>query len=494
MLKVIPFKKERCSPFWMFDVATGVCMTAEKVLIANRGEIACRIIRSCRKLGMTTAAIYSDADSGSMHVELADESYHVGPAPARESYLKCDIIVDIARRIGARYVHPGYGFLAESADFSRAVEKAGLIWVGPSASSIDKMGDKERAREIAIAAGVPVLPGSHRFAPDALDGIEAAGEAVGYPLLVKAVAGGGGIGMRQVRTSGELVQEVKTTQAMAERSFGDGTIYLERFVAAARHIEIQVFGFGDGAAVHLFERDCSIQRRFQKIIEESPSPGLSEATRCYLTKAAVALCQHELYRGAGTLEFVVDASTFEGYFIEMNTRIQVEHPVTEMITGLDLVEMQLELARGNRKMIEQAAIRRRGHAIECRLYAENPDKNFIPSPGTLRVLELPLTGDGRRVDTGFRAGDAITPYYDPMVAKLISHGSDRLDAIEIMQDMLSETRVEGVKCNLDFLSSVMRDEAFRAGAVTTSFVQDRRAALAAQRGPLAAVIAEAVRP
>jgi acetyl/propionyl-CoA carboxylase alpha subunit len=290
--------------------------------------------------------------------------------------------------------------------------------------------------------------------------------------------------MRQVRTSGELVQEVKTTQAMAERSFGDGTIYLERFVAAARHIEIQMFGFGDGAAVHLFDRDCSIQRRFQKIIEESPSPGLPEATRCHLTKAALALCQHESYRGAGTLEFVVDASTFEGYFIEMNTRIQVEHPVTEMITGLDLVEMQLELARGNRKMIEQTAIQRRGHAIECRLYAENPDKNFLPSPGTLRVLELPPTGDGRRVDTGFRVGDAITPYYDPMIAKLISHGSDRLDAIEIMQDMLAKTRVDGVKCNLEFLSRIMRDDAFRAGGVTTNFVQDRRATLVAQRALL----------
>lgn len=455
-------------------------MKDEKVLIANRGEIACRIIRSCQKLGMQTAAIFSDADSASMHVELADESHHVGPAAARESYLKGDLIVDTARRIGARYVHPGYGFLAENAGFARAVEAAGLLWIGPSPISIDRMGDKERAREIAIAAGVPVLPGSRRFGPGALDGLEAAGEAVGYPLLVKAAAGGGGIGMRQVRSPAELLQEVKTTQSLAERSFGDGTIYLERYVAAARHVEVQVFGFGDGTAVHLFERDCSIQRRFQKIIEESPAPDLPEATRRRLADAAVALCQHESYRGAGTLEFVVDASAFEGYFIEMNTRIQVEHPVSEMVTGLDLVEMQLELARGGRKAIEQVAIQRRGHAIECRLYAENPDKNFLPSPGKLQTLDLAPAGAGRRVDTGFRSGDVITPYYDPMIAKLISHGNDRLEAIEIMQDMLAHTRVEGVKCNLAFLSSIMRDEAFRAGAITTSFIQNRRSALATQ--------------
>jgi 3-methylcrotonyl-CoA carboxylase alpha subunit len=489
-VKVTPFRKERCSPSWMSDGKLGIRMAAEKVLIANRGEIACRIIRSCRKLGMRTAAIFSDADSESMHVHLADEAHRLGPAPARDSYLKADAIVDIARQTGSRYIHPGYGFLAENAGFARAVEEAGLVWVGPSPSTIDNMGDKERAREIAIATGVPVLPGSRRFLPGALHGVEAAGEAVGYPLLVKAAAGGGGIGMRQVRTPAELTQEVKTTQAMAERSFGDGTIYLERFVAAARHIEIQVFGFGDGRAVHLFERECSIQRRFQKIIEESPAPDLPEATRRHLAEAAVALCQHESYRGAGTLEFVVDASTFEGYFIEMNTRIQVEHPVTEMITGSDLVEMQLNLALGNHQTLDQSAIQRRGHAIECRLYAENPDRNFLPSPGTLRVLELPPASDGRRVDSGYRTGDTITPYYDPMIAKLISHGSDRLDAIEIMQDMLAKTRVEGVKCNLDFLASIMRDDAFRAGAITTNFVQDRRAALVAQRSRLDDVTAE----
>ncbi len=453
-------------------------MTTEKVLIANRGEIACRIIRSCRKLGLHTIAVFSEADAEAMHVRLADESYHLGPAPARDSYLKGDLIVEIARKAGARYVHPGYGFLAENPEFARAVEAAGLVWIGPHPASIEHMGDKERARKIAVAAGVPVLPGSRRFAPGALDGLEAAGAAVGYPLLVKAAAGGGGIGMRQVRTPAELVQEVKTTQALAERSFGDGTVYLERFVAAARHVEIQVFGFGDGEAVHLFERECSIQRRFQKIIEESPAPGLPEAVRQRLGEAAVALCQHQSYRGAGTIEFVVDASTFEGYFIEMNTRIQVEHPVTEMVTARDLVEMQLELARGSGKKLEQSVVGRRGHAIECRLYAENPDKNFLPSPGKIAVLDLPPSGEGRRIETGFRAGDTITPFYDPMIAKLISHGRDRREAIGIMRDMLAATRIEGVKCNVDFLARIMRDEAFVAGDITTNFVSDRRAAMA----------------
>lgn len=452
-------------------------MATEKVLIANRGEIACRIIRSCRKLGMATVAVFSDADADSLHVELADESYHLGPAPARDSYLKGALIIEAARKAAARYIHPGYGFLAENFDFARAVETAGLIWIGPHPSSIEGMGDKERARKIAIDAGVPVLPGSRRFAINALDGLEEAGAAVGYPLLVKAAAGGGGIGMRQVRSPSDLLQEVKTTQALAERSFGDGTIYLERFVSAARHIEIQVFGFGDGSAVHLFERDCSIQRRFQKIVEESPAPGLPESTRQRLAQAAVTLCRHESYRGAGTLEFVVDATNFEGYFIEMNTRIQVEHPVTEMITGGDLVQLQLQLARGDAPRLTQSEISSRGHAIECRLYAENPDKNFLPSPGKLTLLELPLPGEGRRIDTGFRAGDTISPFYDPMIAKLISHGRDRREAIETMRDMLARTKVEGVKCNVAFLSNIMRDEEFVAGNITTNFVFDRRAAL-----------------
>ncbi|HZP77737.1 MAG TPA: biotin carboxylase N-terminal domain-containing protein [Pseudolabrys sp.] len=454
-------------------------MATEKVLIANRGEIACRIIRSCRKLGMSAVALFSDADANAMHVKLADEVYHLGPAPARESYLKGELIVEIARKAAARYVHPGYGFLAENAEFARAVEAAGLVWIGPRPASIDDMGDKECARKIAADAGVPVLPGSRRFAVNALEDVEAAASAVGYPLLVKAAAGGGGIGMRQVRTPAELLQEVKTTQSLAERSFGDGTVYLERFVAAARHIEIQVFGFGDGSAVHLFERDCSIQRRFQKIIEESPAPGLPDKVRERLAEAAVALCRHVSYRGAGTLEFVVDASSFEGYFIEMNTRIQVEHPVTEMVTGRDLVAMQLELARGSVRHIAQSEMRPRGHAIECRLYAENPDKNFLPSPGKLSVLELPAAGEGRRVDTGFQAGDTITPFYDPMIAKLISHGQDRREAIQIMREMLAETRIEGVKCNVDFLSRIMRDEDFVAGNITTNFLTDRRPALPA---------------
>lgn len=463
---------EQSSQFFPFDLGLHR-MAPEKVLIANRGEIACRIMSSCRKLGLATIAVFSDADAEAMHVELADESYHLGPSPARESYLKGDLIVELALKAGARYVHPGYGFFAENVDFARAVEAAGLVWIGPRPSSIESMGDKERARKIAMAAGVPVLPGSQRFPVGALEGIEAAGAAVGYPLLVKAAAGGGGIGMRQVCSPAELGQEVRTTQSLAERSFGDGTVYLERFVAAARHVEIQVFGFGDGSAVHLFERDCSIQRRFQKVIEESPAPGLPEAARERLAEAAVALCRNECYRGAGTLEFVVDASTFEGFFIEMNTRIQVEHPVTEMITGRDLVAMQLDLARGNPQELKQSAIHSRGHAFECRVYAENPNKMFLPSPGTLDVLQLPSTGPERRVDTGFRAGDTISPFYDPMIAKLISYGRDRHEAIVIMREMLEQTRVVGVKSNVGFLSKILRDADFVAGDITTNFIAER---------------------
>ena len=452
-------------------------MKANKLLIANRGEIACRIIRSCRKLGLETVAVYSEADTETMHVSMADEAHYIGPASARESYLRGDVILDLARKVGAGFIHPGYGFLAENADFARAVEACGLVWVGPHPRSIEKMGDKERAREIAIAAGIPVLPGSRRFGRNDVTDLHEAAKAVGYPLLVKAAAGGGGIGMRQVSEPSDLAQVTETTQVLAERAFGNGTVYLERFVPTARHIEIQVFGFGDGSAVHLYERDCSIQRRFQKIVEETPAPGIANPVRLRLAEAALALCRHESYRGAGTIEFVVDASSLEFYFIEMNTRIQVEHPITEMATGLDLVALQLEQARGNLEPFEQSTIRHTGHAIECRIYAENPAKNFMPSPGRLTTLEFPPERHGTRVDTGFRVGDSITPFYDPMIAKLISHGDDRRQAISMMQDMLAATRIDGVKCNVDFLLQIMQDEVFSAGAVTTNFVANRHAEL-----------------
>jgi len=449
----------------------------KKVLIANRGEIACRIIRSCRDLGIATLAVYSEADAQSMHVAMADEAAFIGPSAPRESYLVPALILAAAAAHNADAIHPGYGFLAENAGFARAVQAAGLAWVGPSPDTIDAMGDKERAREIARQAGVPVLPGSRRFAPGETADLLEAAEAVGYPLIVKAAAGGGGIGMRRVDSPEKLAEVAAATQSMAERAFGDGTIYLERYIPRARHVEIQVFGFGNGEVVHLYERDCSLQRRFQKIIEESPAPGLPETIRARMAEAAVQLCREQHYAGAGTIEFIVDAATFEFFFLEMNTRIQVEHPVSEMTTGIDLVALQLQQARGTLVPFAQHQVQAQGHAIECRLYAENPQRNFIPSPGMLQALTLPQAETGMRVDTGFRAGDTITQFYDPMIAKLIAHGPTRAEAIARMQQALAQVRLEGPKSNHGFLLEVMAHEAFASGDVSTDFIERHKAAL-----------------
>jgi len=445
----------------------------KKVLIANRGEIACRIIHSCQVLGLKTVAVFSEADAKALHVEMADEACPVGPAPARQSYLIAENILAAARSSGADAIHPGYGFLAENSGFARAVAAAGLTWIGPSSESIDDMGDKERARLLAKAAGVPILPGSGRFTAQDLAGLDAAASEVGFPLLVKAAAGGGGIGMRRVDKPEELAKIVEATQSLAEKSFGDGTIYLERLVAKARHIEIQVFGFGDGTAVHLFERECSIQRRFQKIVEETPAPGLPPAVRRAMAEAAVALARQERYRGAGTVEFVMDATTGAFYFLEMNTRIQVEHPVTEMTTGLDLVGLQIRLAGGeDLSFLTQESIRQVGHSIECRLYAENPAKNFMPSPGPVKRFALPPAGEGLRIDTGVREGDQISFHYDPMIAKIISQGQDRDAAIARMLSALGEVAVEGVATNAAFLGRLLDHPAFRAGDIYTGFAAE----------------------
>jgi 3-methylcrotonyl-CoA carboxylase alpha subunit len=445
----------------------------KKVLIANRGEIACRVIRSCRALGLKTVAVYSEADAKALHVEMADEAFPVGPAPARQSYLVAENILAAARTSGADAIHPGYGFLAENSGFARTVAAAGLTWIGPSPETIDDMGDKERARLLAKAAGVPILPGSGRFTAQDLAGLDDAAREVGFPLLVKAAAGGGGIGMRRVDQPEELAKIVEATQSLAEKSFGDGTIYLERLVAKARHVEIQVFGFGDGNAVHLFERECSIQRRFQKIVEETPAPGLAPAVRRAMAEAAVALVRQERYRGAGTVEFVMDAATGAFYFLEMNTRIQVEHPVTEMTTGLDLVGLQIRLARGEElSFLTQDSIRQAGHSIECRLYAENPAKNFMPSPGPLKRFALPSAGEGLRIDTGVREGDLISFHYDPMIAKIVSQGQDRDEAIARMLSALGAVAVEGVATNALFLGRLLDHPAFRAGDIYTGFASE----------------------
>jgi 3-methylcrotonyl-CoA carboxylase alpha subunit len=446
-----------------------------KVLIANRGEIACRIIRGCRRKNFSPIAVYSVADADAQHVHLADAAYPIGPAPVRESYLNIDAILTAARESGATLVHPGYGLLSENAVFAEAVEAAGLTWVGPSPDSIIAMGDKGRARDLAIAAAVPVLPGSPRLDLDDEAGLAAAGAEVGFPLLVKASGGGGGIGMRLVEKPEDLAKTAKSVSALAERTFGDGGVFLERHVTRARHIEVQVFGLGDGRVFHLFDRECSIQRRFQKVIEEAPAPHVPEATRRAMGEAACRLAASRNYAGAGTVEFILDADAVAGgdgfYFLEMNTRIQVEHPVTEMVTGVDIVGLQLALAVGDgTEDIAALSPSVSGHAIECRLYAENPAKKFLPSPGKLEKFVLPEPNDCIRVDTGFTQGDTITPFYDPMIAKIIAKGADRQDALTRMADALAMVEVEGIVTNLDFLKRVIAQPEFARGEVDTRFV------------------------
>lgn len=457
-----------------------------KVLIANRGEIASRVIRACRKLGLPSVAVFSEADANLPFVREADESVLVGPASPRESYLKTGNILDAMARTGADAVHPGYGFFSENADFAEALIGSGAVWIGPAPKTIRAMGDKQRAREIAITAGVPVVPGSERFAEGEVDGVEAAAERVGYPLLVKASAGGGGIGMRLVNDPSDLVKTVEATQSMAGKAFGDGAIFLERYIPLARHVEMQVFGFGNGEGLHFFERDCSLQRRYQKIIEESPAPGLTDATRKAMQDAALALVRHTNYAGAGTLEFLVDAATQEFFFLEMNTRIQVEHPVTEMVTGADLVAMQIELARGTLDKADQGQISTRGSAIECRLYAEDPLRMFFPSPGPLETFILPEQSAHLRVDTAYQEGNEVTPFYDPMIAKIIVHGTDREEAIARAIKALEATQVEGLKTNRDFMIACLRDAEFAAGQVHTAFVDHKKKELLAECKTIAA--------
>ena len=450
-----------------------------KTLVANRGEIACRIFRACRACGIASVAVYSDADENALHVEQADEAVHIGPAAPRESYLVIENILDAARRTGADSVHPGYGFLAENADFAEAVAAAGLTWIGPNPQNIRDMGHKARARALAEAAGVPIVPGSDRVDPNDAEALRQAADKTGFPLLVKAAAGGGGIGMRTVDNADSLAEAAQATSTLAESAFGDGDIFLERYVARARHVEVQVFGDGAGGAIHLGERECSIQRRFQKIIEESPSPGIDEQTRTRMCEAATALAKSQKYTGAGTVEFIYDDDRGEFFFLEMNTRIQVEHPVTEMVWGADLVGMQLRLARDGKTDESDGSEnnKRGGHSIECRLCAENPAKMFLPSPGQLTTLRFPPENEAVRIDSGYREGDTVTPFYDSLLAKIIVHGENREAASEKMAEVLAATRVEGVQTNLEFLSRCIAHPAFHAGDTTTDFVERHRADL-----------------
>ncbi len=456
-----------------------------RILIANRGEIACRIAATARRLGIGTVAVYSDADARSRHVAACDQAFRLGPAPARESYLRGDEIIRIALASGAQAIHPGYGFLSENEDFAQAVADAGLVFIGPPASAIAAMGSKSAAKALMEKAGVPLVPGYHgsNQSPAFL---RAQADTIGYPVLIKASAGGGGKGMRIVRASEEFEASLASCQREAKNAFGDDAVLVERYVTRPRHIEIQVFGDSHGNCVSLFERDCSVQRRHQKVIEEAPAPGMSPERRRAMGEAAVAAARAVGYVGAGTVEFIADPDG-RFFFMEMNTRLQVEHPVTEMITGLDLVEWQLKVAAGLPLPAQADALRIDGHAIEVRVYAENPDKGFLPSTGQLRHLRTPpATAFSReaegatapvRIDSGVREGDAISPFYDPMIAKLITWAPDREGAIARMDAALARFEVVGLHTNIAFLRRLMRCASFAGADLDTGLIERERAAL-----------------
>ncbi|MDE2332940.1 MAG: 3-methylcrotonyl-CoA carboxylase [Rhodospirillales bacterium] len=445
------------------------------LLVANRGEIACRVMRTARGMGIRTIAVYSDADRDARHVALADEAFRIGEAPPRASYLDIDAILRAARSAGADAIHPGYGFLSENATFAQACEQAGIVFVGPPASAIRAMGDKASAKALMQRAGVAVVPGYHGAEQDAAF-LAREASAVGFPLLIKASAGGGGKGMRLVRAAGDFAAALAGAQGEAASAFGDARVLLERYLEKPRHIEIQVFADMHGRCISLFERDCSVQRRHQKVLEEAPAPGIAPAMRAAMGEAAVAAARAVGYVGAGTVEFIAEDGAF--FFMEMNTRLQVEHPVTEEVTGLDLVAWQLRVAAG--ESLPPAPAAPRGHAIEARLYAENPANDYLPSVGRVRHLRLP---DGVRVETGVRAGDAVTADYDPMLAKLIATGEDRATALRSLEAALAATEVAGVRTNAALLLAILRHEAFRDGGVDTGFLARHPELLAEPAAP-----------
>ncbi len=439
----------------------------EKVLVANRGEIALRIVRACQELGVAAVAVYSDADESALHVRHADEAVRIGPPPAGKSYLDVEALIDAAKETDAEAVHPGYGFLAENAAFAAACREAGLTFVGPSAEAIQKMGNKSAARRLAREAKVPVVPGSD----DASSADEAAKTAggIGYPIMVKAAAGGGGRGIRVAEDEDELRKAVQVARREAEAAFGDGTLYLEKLLVAPRHVEVQVMGDHEGNVIHLYERECSMQRRRQKVLEEAPSPGISPGVREKMAEAAVRLAREAGYANAGTVEFLVEDEEF--YFIEMNTRIQVEHPVTEMLTGVDLVKEQIRIAAGDPLSLEQEDVPMVGHAMEFRINAEDPDQDFMPSPGEISWLEVP-GGPGVRVDSAIYQGYQIPPFYDSMVGKLIVWALTREEAISRAIRALREYRLEGIKTTIPLHLRLLKGEAFRSGEYHTGYLEE----------------------
>ena len=445
----------------------------KKILIANRGEIACRIIDSCKKLNLLSIAVYSDIDKNSKHVRKADESIHIGGSKAQESYLSITKIIDAAKKLNADAIHPGYGFMAENAEFAQKVIDSGIIWIGPKPNTIISMGNKDMARELAIRNNLPICPGLNNEELKK-DGLEKKCNEIGFPILIKASAGGGGIGMQIANNYEQLVQSIEKTKNLAKKAFGNSDIFLEKFISNARHIEIQVFGLGEKKALHFYERDCSIQRRFQKIIEESPAPKIEQSTIDKMAESAVNFVTNQKYEGAGTIEFIYDIDSKKFYFLEMNTRIQVEHPVTEAITNFDLVAMQIKFAlKMDINLIEQNKINKSGHAVECRLYAEDPTKNFLPSPGKITKLKIPNIGlTNIRLDIGVDEGDEISFYYDPMIAKIISKGANRNESINNMINYLNELEIHGIHTNKSFLVSVLQNKYFEEANYNTKFIEN----------------------
>lgn len=455
------------------------------LLIANRGEIACRIIRTCRRMGIRAVAVYSDADADAVHVQMADTAVHIGPAPALQSYLHSDAIIAAAQRAGADAVHPGFGFLAENAAFARACAAAGLLFVGPAPAAIETMGNKRVAKELVAAAGVPIIPG-YGGAEQSDEALGAAAATIGWPLLVKAAAGGGGKGMRLVQQAADLPEALAAARREAAHAFGLDELILERALWRPRHIEIQLFGDRHGHLIHLGERECSIQRRQQKVVEEAPSPAVDETLRAHLGETAVRAAQTVHYDNAGTVEFLLDASG-DFFFLEMNTRLQVEHPLTELVTGIDLVEWQIRVAEGERLPLAQAQVQWRGHAIEARVYAENPARAFLPTTGDV-LLWQPPAGDGVRVDDGIQTGDIVSIHYDPMLAKIIAHGSDRRAAMRRLRRALASATLFGLPHNIPFLRDVLRHPAFAAGDLHTHFLDTHFATWAPPSGDVKAAL------
>ena len=440
----------------------------KKILIANRGEIACRVIRSCREMKIRTVAVYSDADKDALHVRMADEAFLIGPPPSNESYLRWEKIIEVAKKAGAQAIHPGYGFLSENADFVREVTKAGITFIGPPPEVMEGMGGKMSARKIAIEAGVPVVPGTTEPLTSFEDAKETAA-SFGYPVMLKASAGGGGKGMRLVQDENELKNALEASQSEALASFGDDAVYVEKAILRPRHIEIQVFSDRHGNHVHLGERECSIQRRHQKVIEEAPSPINSAELRAEMGACAVKVARAVGYVGAGTVEFLVSDLDRSFYFLEMNTRLQVEHPITELVTGVDLVREQINVAWGDKLSFTQDDLALIGHAIECRVYAEDPENNFLPSPGRITRLRLPQ-GPGVRDDGGVYEGAEVSIYYDPMISKFAVYGKDREEAIDRMRRALMEYEVGGIKTTLPFFREIMDDPEFVEGKLDTGFI------------------------